>query len=174
MALTPWKRSLSASFRRELEKQTSAEVILLFAEITHASLSDPIRIVSDTKDFSYNGYTWIGFPCDITIPDDTDSWPRAKLEFQNVDPMQCYKLRDMVNPPRVSLTMLTLSSFNTTVVPRTPLSTPPIEWQALHLYLTDVEVDAMMVSGTLRGLDYSQENYPGIRATQNRCPGLYK
>ncbi len=43
-----------------------------------------------------------------------------------------------------------------------------------HFELVDVTVTPIDITGTVMLVDYSQEPYPGKRATQHRCPGLFR
>lgn len=47
-------------------------------------------------------------------------------------------------------------------------------YQARYLYLTEVNGDPLSLSGRIRSWDYSQEPYPGVFATQDRCPALFR
>jgi hypothetical protein len=48
-------RVISASLRRALESRYSGDANLVFVTISNPVLSEPIRIVNDTVDFSYDG-----------------------------------------------------------------------------------------------------------------------
>ncbi len=47
-------------------------------------------------------------------------------------------------------------------------------YQARYLYLTEVNGSPLSLSGRIRSWDYSQEPYPGVFATQDRCPALFR
>lgn len=50
---------------------------------------------------------------------------------------------------------------------------PVAEYTAASLFLSNVRGDAFL-DGEIVGWNYLQEVWPGIRATQNRLPGLYR
>lgn len=62
----------------------------------------------------------------------------------------------------------------TTTAPYTSLGTPPIEYTANHLFLVNVSVNAMTVTGDVVSWDYTQDTWPARRATQDRYPGLFR
>lgn len=168
------ERLISQSLRRELEKQESGEELLVFLTITHPSLDEAIRVVCDPEDFIYDGETYIGFIFDIAILSDNDRPPETRLTVQNVDEQIGHAIKSLIGPPRVKIEILALSDFDTSVIPRVPLGTPTVEYRADQLFLVDVDGDDGEITGRITSWDYSQTTYPGIRATQRRCPGLYK
>jgi len=174
IVLPPFKRDISASLRRELEKQESPETILAFLTITHPNLNDPIRVVCDPEDFILNGETYIGFLFEWGILSDSQPTPEARLTVQNVDRVIGDTIRTLVGPPRVKIELIAASEFDLTVSPRTHTGTPSVEYLADKLYLVDVEADALQVSGRLVTLNYTQQMWPAPVATQARCPGLYR
>jgi hypothetical protein len=42
------------------------------------------------------------------------------------------------------------------------------------LFLTNVSVNAMAITGNIEGWDYLQRVWPGVRARQSIFPGLFK
>lgn len=167
------ERVVSQSLRRELDQQESAEFLLAFLTITHPNMEETIRVVCDPEDFTYGGFNYIGFMFESEILTDGDNFPEARLTVQNVDKRIGDAIRPLIGPPRVKMELIPASEFNLTVSPRTPLGTPTVAYTADHLYLINVDIDALQISGRLSIRNYSQEVWPGVRATQNRCPGLY-
>jgi hypothetical protein len=169
-------RVVSASLRRELEKQESSEALLIFVTITHPTMDETIRVVSEPEgiDYVYGGETFIGFPFDIELLTDSERFPETRIAVQNVDETIGRAIKGLIGPPRVKIEILALSDFDTTVNPRTEIGTPTVEYSADKLYLIDVEIDAMQITGRIVSWNYSQEVWPGVRATQNRTPGLYR
>lgn len=168
------RRSVSPEFRREIEKQQSADFALIFLTISHPELEEVIRVVSDPKDFVWGGKTFQGFQFEISLLSDTDKFPEARLTMQNVDQRVGESLRRVRAPARIRIDVISASQFDLTVSPRTEIGTADVEYTADSLYLVEVEVDVMEISGRLMSWNYSQELWPGVRATQDRCPGLYR
>ena len=55
------ERTVPAGVRREVDREESPEIFLLFLTISHPSLSSPIPVVSDGADFILGGVTFKGF-----------------------------------------------------------------------------------------------------------------
>jgi hypothetical protein len=168
------RSSVSISFRQAAEARYSSEVDLGFLTISHPQLSESVRVVSDTIDYSWAGFKWIGFQFDVRLLSDDDQPPKAQLVLQNVDRIIGETVQHLTAPPRLRLQLLSSVDFDLSVRPRVPLGTPSIVYDANHLWLTNVKVDAIEMTADIVGWDYGQRAWPGIRATQARCPGLYR
>jgi hypothetical protein len=169
-------RAIPPGVRREIERERSAEQILAFLTITHPSLTDPIRVVSDPVDFVLDGVTFTGFEFEITIVTDDESAPFAKLSIQNVDRRIGEALQSVTNPATIRLELIAGSEFDQTADPRTEIvtGTAARTYVAEELELIGVEADAMFLTGRLQTRDYSKEIWPGQMATQENFPGLFR
>jgi hypothetical protein len=171
-------RNVTLSVRKELEAQFSPEANLIFLTISHALLAQPIRVVNDTKNFSYAGNTFTGFPFDIQIYSDDEQPPKAQLVIQNIDSQIGDSVRTLTTPPRLKLEMCSTLDFNINVDPRVELSggSPPtaVMYSFDKAFLTNVKVDFLSVSADIVGWDYLQRVWPGVRATQSLFPGLFR
>jgi hypothetical protein len=167
-------RSISASFRQSVESRFQQDVDLVFITINHPLLDPPLRFVSDTIDYSWDGEDWTAFPFDIQLMSDDDSAPRAQLEIQNVDSRIGEGIRSLTTPPRLRIDLLSSADFDLTVRPRMPISVPFVEYTADKLFLINVKIDPMVVTADIVGWDFGQRSWPGIRATKNRLPGVYR
>lgn len=180
-------RTLSTPFRNEIEAQDSAEVALIFATITHPDLFDAVRVVSEGDggysvkngqivNYRYNGELYLGCPFRIELVTDNDRPPRGKVTLPDIDGRIGIEVLPLVDSPKIKLDVLVASDFSAGVDgdnARTPTGTPVVEYSADHLFLSNVSGDAMMIEGTLTGVDYTAEPWPKIRTTQDRLPGLY-
>jgi len=162
-----------------LDKQESGDFPLIFLRIRHSSFSYEIRVVNNGADIKLNSTdteqeTFIGFPFEISILSDGEQSPSAQLSVQNVDRRIGKALLDTVDPARIDIEIYSSAMFDESVTPHVPFEDDPaFEYKAQYLWLTDVSIRNDVVGGTLHGWDYSQENYPGISATESRCPGLF-
>lgn len=78
-------RGYSAAYKSTLAQVSAPEVGLILLELTHSSLSEPVRIVNDVVDLVSNGQTYIGLPFKCVLPDDFDGQlPKAQLTIDNV------------------------------------------------------------------------------------------
>ena len=168
------QRNITASLRREMERQESGETVLVFLTLSHPALADDIRVVADPVDFIWGGKTFIGFLFDIELLSDTEAPPEARLTIQNVDRKIGNVLREITDPIRVQIDVIAASEFDLSVKPRVPLGTLAVEYSAPALWLVDVEVDVLQISGRIASWNYTQEIWPGVRATQDRLPGLFR
>jgi len=168
------QRTLTTGFRREVEREATAELALIFLEVTHPALSEVLRFVNDPKDFVYRGFTYRKSYFELQILTDNERPPEGRLNVQNVDQEMGNTLRGLTDPARLRIDVVAGSQFNLGVDPRTEITPVYPEYVADYLYLIDVEGDAMMFNGRIVSWDYTQELWPGIRATQDRLPGLFR
>lgn len=76
--------SVSAVTRRALHRTDDLGGMLALLEISHPSFSATIRVVNDTRDQTALGYTWLGVPFTIKLPNDASrEMPRAELRLDN-------------------------------------------------------------------------------------------
>ena len=167
-------RTISASFRQSVESRFQDDANLIFVTLSHPLLSDPVRVVSDTHSYVRSGFTWIGFPFDILLLSDDDNPPKATIEIQNVDRVIGNTIQPLTTPPRLMIELLHSDDFYLTADPRTEIGTAAVEYAAPNLFLANVKIDAMTVAADIIGYDFTQRTWPGIRATQNRLPGLFR
>jgi hypothetical protein len=167
-------RTVPVGVRREIDREESAEQLLVFLTITHPSILDAIRVVSDPVDFVLDSNTFTGFQFNITILTDTDGAPFAQLSIQNADRSIGAALQSLQNPAKMKLEVIAGSEFDLTVDPRTELTTAARTYTAEELYLINVDVDALFITGRLQTRDYSKEIWPGTMATQDVFPGLFR
>lgn len=172
-------RSFSATFRNELEASSSEEHILVLLKISDSSGLAPARVVSDTVDYLYDDgageQRYVGFPFVIELLSDDGRPPRGRLTIQNVDARIGARVRLLTEAPSMILTVLASADFGAATgdpKTRSAIGTPAIEYQALHLALRNIKVDAMAVSADIVSYDYTSEPWPAIRSTPNLLPGL--
>lgn len=167
-------RIISTSLRKLMQQQESGEAIIPFLTITHPTIDPPIRVAGDGVDYVWQGEDWTGFFYEVNMLSDDESPPKTQLSIQNVDRRIGDTLLSISTPARIRLDLVAASEFDQTANPRTPLGTPPIEYTANFLFLTGVTVDAGNVTGDVVSWDYTQDTWPGRRATQDRFPALYR
>ena len=170
-------RSVSLSYRKAIESPFNDEANLAFLTITHPTLSVPIRVNWDTKDYVYNGNTFIGFPFELSILTDDESPPTARLAIQNIDPRISDALRGLGSPLRIKIELLHTDDFDLSVTPRVAIvgSPPPnVAYSADKLFLINIKSDILTLSADITGWNYLQRVWPGVRATQERFPGLFR
>lgn len=167
-------REATDAQRDDLLSQGSPYALLAFLTVRHRNLSAPIRIVSDPMDFIVDGETYIGCPFEVQPVTDEDSHPVTQFRVQNVDRRIGEAIRQVQDRAVVELAVRTTADFDLSVSPREETGSSSEIYGFRHFDLVDVTVTPIEVTGTLMLRDFTQEPYPGKRATQSRCPALYR
>ena len=160
--------------RQELERSGSPFALLGFLVIEHSSLSEPVRLVSDVFDYVLDGETYSGMPFEYKVVTDGEAAPTSMLRVQNVDRRIGVVLRDTIVRPKVGLKIISSADFDLTQDPRVVISSASVIYEFAHFELSDVTVNVIEVSGTLKLFDPSTEPWPSKTCTQERAPALYR
>lgn len=153
--------------------ESSPAVWLPFARIDHPALGEPIRVVADVLPYVWAGATWTPYPFGFRRLTEEDAMPETRLVIQNVDRRLGNALRTLSGRASVSMWLLTSADFDLSLDPREPLGTVTPLYSFEGYDLTDVTIDPIQITGRVTLRDYSTEPWPGIRATQDRFPGLF-
>lgn len=157
-----------------LNAEATEEALLTFAEITHPLLTEPMRVVADVLPYSWNNAVWSPVMFEFEPLTDSERMPEARIVLPAIDQSIANALIDLPARARISVWVLTSADFDLSAEPRTAIDTPVPLLEMLNLDLVDVQGDSVSASGRLMMRDYTQEPWPGVRATQERCPGLFK
>jgi len=169
-------RSISLLLLEELYAPRTGEIPLLFLELDHPELIDPIRVVNDIIDYVYLTNTYVGCPFAFNLISDSENRPpRAQISIQNVDRNIGNTLINISDTIDIKLTIVASNQFNLTVDPRVEISSPSvIEYEADFLTLKNVSVNVGTIKGTIESFDFTREPWPFVRATKERLPGLFR
>lgn len=175
-------RHVSSVYRWSTEALFSEDVDLIFLTITHPAVLDVITVVSDTIDYVWGidpdgkPVKWLGVPFEVSLLTDDDSPPKATLNIQNIDRKIGEELDAVKTAARMRLQLLCSHDFDLSQRPRVPLASfePEIIYDANALWLVNVKVDDMAITGDIQGWDYLQRAWPGRRATKDVLPGLFR
>jgi hypothetical protein len=167
-------RVIDADVREALEREATPHAMLAFLTIEHPTLAEPIRLVSDVMDYVWGAETWIGMPFDFAQLTDEDGAPSAEIRVQNVDRRIGKALRALPDRATLRLDILTSADFDLSVDPRVEVGTALPVYSFSHVELVDATVNAIEVTGRVFLRDPTQEPWPGVSATQTRCPGLFR
>lgn len=169
-------RSLSSTFRRAIEAQASGDFPIAFLTVTHSTLGTPVRLVNDTVNYIWQGNTYTSLPFDITIMSDNDSPPTASLIIPNIDASLGIAIAAMQTPPSVRIDICNSVGFNLTVTPRVGIGAglPLAEYSASGLFMLNITVDAVQITGELSSYNYVSEMWPNKRCVQALTPGLFR
>lgn len=166
-------RNISAGFRDAIEGSQTTETIVLFVTIEHRQLSEPICVNSDIVDYIYNGRRFFGCGFSLSLLNDDDQPARAQCAIENVDQRIGNAVLALPDSPTIKVEVMVKSDFDN-AVPRQPIGTPIVEYSAPFLKLRNVTCTALSLTGDLIGYDPTAENFPAIRTTQDKLPGLYR
>lgn len=167
-------RDLPATIRETIERPNVPDAMLAFLTIEHENLTQPIRVVNDGVDYLRDGHLWNGLPFGARAATDTDAAPTAELRVQNVDRKLGEAVRTLPGRARARLEVLSSADFDLGVVPRVALGVAVPIYAMRHFELAEVTVTPLELTATLILRDYAQEPWPGLSATETRCPGLYR
>lgn len=75
----------SAAARRQLHRVDDPDGFVMLVRIDNPALSGPVRIASDTRDWTIGGETYVGIPLVIDMPQDVaKEAARARIVVDNV------------------------------------------------------------------------------------------
>lgn len=157
-------RPLSTVAKAAIFAQQTGEVFLVLLDLEHPNFSSTIRVCNNDLAIVSRGYTYVPFPFEISLPDETeDSPPRVSLKIDNVDRRVVTEIRSVVSgsPVTVRLFVVVASSPDT------------VEAGPFEFSLRDVQYDATKVEGTLLFEDVLNESFPSESFTPARFPGLF-
>ena len=166
-------RDLVPAVHESLNAEASGDVNLVFAEISHPLLSEPLRVVTDVLPYTWNSVEWSPVMFEFEAVNDNDRPPEARISLPAIDRTIAQALIALPERARISIWVLTSHDFDLTQEPRVTVRTPVPIMQFLNFDLMDVSGTAREASGRLMLRDYTQEPYPGLRATGSRTPGLF-
>jgi len=166
-------RTISATFRDEIESTNGQDVVIIFATITHPALAVPICVNSDVADYVYNGNTYFGTGISISFVSDDDNPPQAKVTVPNVDRRIGEAVLAMTDAAQIKLELLVKSDFDNST-PRNPIGTPAPEYVAQLMFLRNVQFDAMQFTADILSYDITTEPWPAIRTTPAVTPALFR
>jgi hypothetical protein len=166
-------RDLPDSVRASLNAEQTDDALLTFAEITHPLLSGPLRVVADVVPYVWQSVTWHPVLFQFDALTDTDRPTEARVTLPAIDQTIANALIALPDRARISVWVLTSADFDLTADPRTAIGTPVPLMELLNFDLVDINGNVVSASGRLLLRDYTQEPWPGIRATESRCPGLF-
>lgn len=169
-------RSITSVFRSALELPSTANYGIILATLTGGGLASSIYLASDNSDYQVHSQRYVGVSFEISLLTDNDQPPRAQARVMNVDREVGEALLPLIDSPAITLEVVASSSFNAPdgTNLRTGIGTPTIQYTASGLRIANIRVDAMFVTFDLVMRDYASEPFPGVNASQDRCPGLYR
>lgn len=134
---------------------------LVLLTIDHDDLSTPIRVVNNSEDITSDGEVYTAFPFKLSLPDSKqEAPPSAKLIISNVSREIGQAIRLISSPPSVTITV---------VRQETP---DVVEAEFVGMKLTNVEFDALTVSGDIHFEDLTRERFPYLTFSPSIFAGI--
>ena len=134
----------------------------VLAEITHPELAGTLYLTTEPDGLTSNGQAFTFFPFDIVLPGDTDTLPRARVSFQNVNRQIGDAILGLIDPPTITIKVVTSLDFDT------------VEFEAANLLLVSITGDATQISGELIVRRFDSEPWPSTRADKALLPGTWR
>lgn len=150
-----------AAFGEALSRMSTTAWPVL-AEISHPGLSETLYLTTNPDGLTSNGQVYTFFPFNVVLPGDTDTLPRAKVTFQNVDRTIGETILDLIDPPLITFKVVTSLDFDT------------VEFEAANLLLVKITGDALQISGELIVRRFDSEPWPRTRADKALLPALWR
>jgi hypothetical protein len=158
-------RNTSTTFREAVFAQETGEAFIILITIDHDDLADPIRVCSNATDVVLarnGGETYIAYPFEFSLPDDTDERISAgTITIDNVSTDIAKGIRALIVPPTVTIEIVLASDVNT------------IEASFDNFELIDVQYDSMTIQGNISIQNFMNEPYPGGIMGPANFPGIF-
>lgn len=155
-------RSISLTAKQAINAPETSEAFLVLLTIDHADIDPPIRVSSDAVDTISRGNTFVAFPFELSLPDDTDDRPpRARLSIDNVDRKIVKAIRSINSAPSVLMEIVRGAD-------------PDIVEAAFpDFQMREIAYDALVVEGALTVEELEGEPYPARIFSPADFPGLF-
>ena len=142
-------RSVSSTFKQAIYASETDEAFLVLLTIDHETLENPIRVTSGSIDVVSNGETFVPFPFNLSLPDESsDAAPRARLAIDNIDRQIVLSVRSITTAPTVKMEVILASDPDV------------IEASFPDFKLENISYDAYTVSGDLVLEEFVTEPFP--------------
>ena len=155
-------RALTLSALQAVNAQETDEVFLVLLTLAHDSLIQPVRVTSDAVDTLSRGESFIAYPFDLSLPEDSEALTAtAHLSIDNVDRVIIAALRGLQDSPAVTVEIVRAAAPDT------------VEAVFPDFRLSEIQYDAATVTGTLTIEDFTAEPYPAVVFAPAGFPGLF-
>ena len=151
----------SQDFIRSAFGAETDEIWLILLTLSHADLSDDIRVVHNQVSITSRGMLFVGFAFEISLPlDSSDRPPVAELRIDNVSTEIAEAVRSITTAPSVKIEVIRAADPDT------------VELALDGFLLRNVQWDASAVTGALALEDIVTEPYPAGIFSPAGFPGL--
>ena len=142
-------RAVSSVLKDAIYHSNTERVFIVLVEISHSTLSTPLRFTSDGADTIHDGDTYKPFQFKLSLPDEGDGVSASTLQIQNVHRDIVKIIRSLPTPPDFKILVVLDDDTNR------------IEAGPWNMKLAMTEYDDMAVSAEIQGPSLLSEPYPG-------------
>lgn len=168
---------LSLDAQKAVFATETGDYPILLLTFSHPDLAEPIRLSTDptTRSPSHttderviyctvsNGHEYLYFPMEISLPgEDEEAPPETRLSVCNVGLEMVEPMRVLADSPTLTMALVLASNPDR------------IEGQVGGFTFTDVDIDAMVITGKLVMDIMANEPFPHLSFTPATAPGLFK
>ena len=155
-------RVLSPVAAKAILARETAEVFLVLLEVEHPAI-ETVRIVNNTEPVVRGGQSYVPYPFEAVLPEDTDSaTPQVQLRIDNCDREVTRRLRDLEGVPRCTMRVVLASDPDHDEV-------GPFAFSILS-----ADYDVMVISVALGyEEDFLNQACPAQSYTPTSSPGLF-
>lgn len=151
---------VTASTKEELFKQETDKQFVTLVTISHDVLDEPIRVCDDHADITSRGNLFVALAFTVTFGEDAeDTVPKARLRIDNVDRRITEAVRSITTRPSVTIEVVRKDDPDT------------LEMALEDYKITEVDYNAMEVSGEVSLENFLLEPYPSAVFDPGRFPG---
>jgi hypothetical protein len=154
-------RNVSSTTRQAFYAEQTGYLFLVLVEISHADLTNPIRLVNNYESIVHNGDTYDAFAFNFTPPVEVDGEIKnAEISFDNVTRQVVEAIRSITSPPDVTAKLIRADAPDT-------VEAGPWEFKLRNVTYQRQEVSGELVpDGPLRlnisTISYSNLTFPGL------------
>lgn len=133
------ERYLTPAMLQAMLAEETEHVPLCLLKISHASLTDDIRIVANTENIIFESEEYEALMFELALPDDNDNVPVTKVRVDNVSQEIVLAVRAIQSPPDMQMTIVRVDEVGAVHKEIGPLT----------FRMNDAEWDALVVSASL-------------------------
>lgn len=185
-------RAVRTAFLEDLEALNSEDLEIVLLTIGYPTFT--VRLVRDVVNYVWLGDTYFAAMFELIFLSDDDKEPHGTLRVPNVDRRIGESILAIEEAPSLRIDILEGSSF-TAVTGSYAFQPDAFQPDAFYerignetirygdaspiitadnLFLKNVRCTAQAVEADITALELSVEPFPGVRATKNLLPGLYR
>jgi len=155
-------RNLSDIVKTQMLAQETDAAFWILLELSHASLSTPLRFCTNNETINRLGVDWYPSFFDVNLPSEQpEQLPKVTLTIENIDRTLIDALRALDTPLAVKLYVATSADVD--------LAVGPFEftWR-------DTQYDATTIQASLESEDLLNQRYPKDEFIPSKFPGLFR